>query len=87
MNYGIGVPHIISDPSKGTESSKKVMDGIIHSAMLTGFQRRAIDGIIESGIPGSSAKSKKSEPMTSKVTASKTPQTIGARHFPGSGYA
>jgi hypothetical protein len=66
------------------------MDGIIHSAMLTSFQRTAIDGIISSAVPSHEKKKsgkESSKPLVGKVKASKTPQDIGARHFQGSKYA
>lgn len=93
MQYGIGVPHIISDASTGKESEKRVMDGIIHSAMLTSTQRQDIDGLIQSAIPHGKEKesSKKhkggNKPAVTSTKGSKTPQDFGARHYPGSKYA
>jgi hypothetical protein len=87
MQYGVHTPTIISDPSKGRQSEKKVMDGIIHSAMLTPFQRTAMDGIVSSAMPGGKETKPKSEVVLEKVKPGKTKQTIGARHFPGSSFA
>ena len=90
MQYGMHAPTIIHDPSKGRQTEKKVMDGIIHSAMLTSFQRSSIDGIITSAVPSHEKKKggkESSKPLVSKVKASKTPQDIGMRHYQGSKYA
>lgn len=90
MEYTSFKPEIIRDASKGQQSEKTVADGILHSAMLTSFQRHAIDGIVNSGIPGKrhtdDAGSTK-DILTHKVSPSKTKQTIGSRHYPGSRYA
>ena len=60
--------------------------------MLTSEQRRDIHGLIQSAIPGADVHSRaehkpESEPRLKKVKPSKTPQTIGSRHFPGSSKA
>lgn len=66
------------------QSSKKVADGIIHSAMMTSFQRDAMDGIIKSAIPEKVAAPVK---QIHKSKPSKTPQAMGFVHYPGSKYA
>jgi hypothetical protein len=43
-------PPIIAHPSTAFMAPKKVMDGLIHSAMMTPFQTRAIDGLIRNDI-------------------------------------
>lgn len=83
MEYGRFQPTIIQDPSKVKQRENKVMDGVIQSAMLTAFQKQSIDGLIESAIPGG----KKSEPALTNVKASKTKQSIGNVHFPGSKFS
>ena len=76
--YGVAMPKIIQNAGKSRESEKKVADGIIQSAMLTPFQRGAIDGINQSGMP-------KAEGVTAvmKSKAPKTKQATGFVHFPG----
>jgi hypothetical protein len=74
---------IIRDPSKGKQSEKTIVDGIIKSSALSPFQREALDGILRSGQP---QKKPKSEPKLMKTSAPKTKQPIGHIHFPGSKY-
>ena len=76
-------PHVIKSAMTVDQSQKKVADGIIHSAMLTTFQRDALDGIIKSAMPEKGPAVK----ALSKSKASKTPQHFGSMHFPGSRYA
>ena len=87
MQYGAHIPQIISDPSKAHQSEKKVMDGIIHSAMLTGFQRKAIDGLVESGMPSHKRPAGKDGIETRRVKPSKTQTQVGAVHYGGSKFS
>ncbi len=79
----MSAPHVIKSAMTAEQSNKKVADGIIHSAMMTTFQRDAMDGIIKSAMPD---KGPAPNPLQ-KVKPSKTPQRMGAMHFPGSRYA
>jgi hypothetical protein len=76
-------PHVIKSAMTVDQSQKKVSDGILQSAMLTSFQRDAMDGIIKSAIP---EKGPAVKPLH-KSKASKTPQHFGSMHFPGARYA
>ena len=42
---------IIRDPSRGKQSERKIMDGVIHSGVLDTFQVGAVEGLVHSGIP------------------------------------
>jgi hypothetical protein len=75
--------HVIKSAMTADQSAKRVSDGIIESAMLTTFQRDAMDGIIKSAMP---EKGPAPKPLQ-KSKASKTPQRLGSVHFPGSRYA
>jgi hypothetical protein len=75
---------IIKDARRATESQRKVMDGIIHSAVLTEFQQEAIDGIVKSAIP--EGKRKESVPVLHKTKPGATKVDVGHVHFPGSRY-
>jgi hypothetical protein len=78
---------IIQSPAKEKMSEKKVMEGIIQSAMLTPTQREDIDGLIKSGLPESKRKrSSGAEIKLTSVKPSATKKDIGFRHFPGSPY-
>jgi len=80
-------PTILHGGSMQHESSKRVADGIIQSAMLTPFQRHAIEGMVNSGMPErrhtDDAKSTRGI-ETHRVKPSRTHQDIGAMHYPGS---
>jgi hypothetical protein len=64
-------------------SNRKVMDGIIHTAMVSEFQRSAIDGIVESGQPRNAPKLE----TMKKIKPSATKGSPGYRHYPGSSFA
>jgi len=76
--------HIIQNASSADQSNKKVADGIIQSAMLTSFQRQAMDGILDSAMPEKKGPAMKA---IQKTKPSKTPQHLGAVHYPGSRFA
>jgi len=87
MEYTSFRPEIIRDGGMKRQSERKVADGILHSAMLTSFQRHAIDGLINTGQMahhGSDDAHSVKDILTHKIKASATHQQIGARHFPGS---
>jgi hypothetical protein len=75
-------PTILHGGSMERQSSKQVADGIIQSAMLTPFQRHAIEGMVNSGIPEHRRSDGAVE--THSVKPSRTHQDIGAVHYPGS---
>jgi hypothetical protein len=72
---------IIKSAISERESGRKVMDGIIHSAMTSEFQRSAIDGLVESAIPSQHAKLE----TMGKIKPSATKGQPGYRSYPGSG--
>ena len=88
----VGSSHIIQNPAKAHESSRKVMDGVISSGVLSTFQENALDGIIKSGMTKkqeshSSGKGKGGKrPMTSSVKAPATKYQAGFVKYPGSSY-
>jgi hypothetical protein len=73
---------IIRSAMVAHESQRKVMDGIIHSAMLTSFQRQGMEGIIRGGYMG-----KKEQMPVVKGKMSKTPAKLGVVHYQGSRFA
>jgi len=80
---------IIRDPSSGQQSERKIMDGVIHSGVLNTFQVKAVDGLVQSGMPenrrgrhGASDNGKK--PMTHPSKKPATPYSPGFVHYPGS---
>jgi hypothetical protein len=81
------MPNLIHSPAKEKMSEKKVMEGLVHSAMLTPTQRGDIDGLIKSALPEGKRRehSGAAIPLT-PVKASATKGDIGARHYPGSPY-
>ena len=76
------MPNVISDAAKIQQTERRVMDGIVHSAMMTSFQRNAIDGIIKSAMPEKSPEVK----MVQSVRPAATKQDIGYVHYPGAKY-
>jgi len=82
--------HLIRDPAKEFMSKKDVMEGLIHTAMLTPDQREGLDGMIRNAIPvgmrrGENHSGGDVPVMSVKPFATKVDP--GARHFPGSRYA
>ena len=84
----MSMPQLIHSPAKEKMSEKKVMEGIIHSAMLTPTQRGDIDGLIKSGLPEGKRRREYSGSAVAlaSVKPSATKGDIGARHYPGSPY-
>ena len=83
----MSMPSIIVSPAKEKMSEKRVMEGIIHSAMLTPTQRGDIDGLIKSGVPEDKRRKYSGSSIArASVKASATRGDIGARHYPGSPY-
>ena len=84
----MSMPSIIVSPSKEKMSEKRVMEGVIHSAMLSPTQRGDIDGLVKSGLP--EGKRRREYSGTAVALASVKPAAtrgdIGARHYPGSPY-
>jgi len=74
-------PQIIKSGISERESSRKIMDGIIHSAMTSEFQRSAIDGLVESAHISGDAKLQ----TMMKSKASPTKGQPGYRSYPGAG--
>ncbi len=79
---------IIRNPAVGKESERKIMDGIIHSGVLNTFQTKAVDGLVQSGMPdhrrGISHKGK--APLTHPSKKPATPYAPGFVKYPGSNY-
>ena len=79
---------IIRDPSSGQQSERKIMDGIIHSGVLNTFQVKAVDGLVQSGMPehrrGISHKGDK--PLTHASKKPATPYSPGFVKYPGSSF-
>jgi len=79
---------IIRDPSSGQQSERKIMDGVIHSGVLNTFQVKAVDGLVQSGMPehrrGISHKGDK--PMTHPSKKPATPYSPGFLKYPGSSF-
>jgi hypothetical protein len=77
---------IIQNPAVGKETERTIMDGVIHSGLLNSFQQRAIDGLVQSGMPhhrrGVSHKGDK--PNLSKSKKPATPFSPGFVKYPGS---
>lgn len=84
MQYSSFVPKIISNPMASKQASRKIQDGILETAMLSPFQKNAIDGIVSSAMPGKPEPVKKNKISLVKIKPSKTKQDIGSVHFPGS---
>jgi hypothetical protein len=63
-------------------AGRKVMDGIIHSAMTSEFQRSAIDGLVESAQPRHAPQLDTMKKMKPSATKGKP----GYRHYPGSSF-
>jgi hypothetical protein len=85
--------HIIQNAAKGKESEQRVMDGIIHSGVLTTFQQNGLDGIIKSALPAKAQAEYKKDrsamgkkPMVSSVKAPATKFSPGFVKYPGSSY-
>lgn len=76
-------PQIIKSGITEQMKGRKVMDGIVHSAITSEFQRSAIDGLVESAQPSSAPKME----TMKKLKASPTKGSPGYRHYPGSSYA
>jgi len=74
-------PGIIKSAISEQMSGRKVMDGIIHSAMTSEFQRSAIDGLVESAHIKGDAKLQ----TMKKTKASATRGQPGYRSYPGAG--
>jgi hypothetical protein len=75
---------IIKDARRTTEAQKKIVDGIIHSAVLTEFQQEAVDGIVKTALPEKMRKSH--TPVLHKTAPGATKIDVGYVHFPGSRY-
>jgi hypothetical protein len=86
MEYGMKHPHIIQDSRRAHQTEHKVTEGIIDSAYLTSFQRQGMKHIVESAMPEKKMDDGKS-PSLHQGKASATKQSIGHRHFQGSGIA
>jgi hypothetical protein len=84
----MSMPAIIQSPAKEKMSEKKVMEGIVNSAMLTPTQRGDIDGLVKSGMPEGRRRREYSGTAVAlaSVKPSATKGDIGARHYPGSPY-
>ena len=78
----LSIPPIIANPAGAKQSEKKVVEGIIKSALFTPAQHEAIDGIVRSSLPG--VKHRASELI--KVHPSPTTLSIGNEHIPGTKY-
>lgn len=81
MDIAIRRPEIITNPSEGRTDSRKLMDGLVESSLMTSFQRQAIDGIISGAMPQAG---KPSGGQAGKVKPYATQQKSGTIHFPGS---
>ena len=81
------LPGIIRNPSEGQSSKSAVMDGIIHSSMLTPEQRQLMDGIVSSALPAGAKTHRKqngSNPALIKVGgAPATSRIPGIVQLPG----
>lgn len=73
------IPPIIANAAGAKQPEKKVMAGIINSALFTPAQHEAIDGIVRSSLPGDG----KRHSALFKVHPSKTHYDIGTEHIPG----
>ena len=84
----MSMPAIIQSPAKEKMSEKKVMEGIVNSAMMTPTQRGDIDGLVKSGMPEGRRRREYSGTAVAlaSVKPSATKGDIGARHYPGSPY-
>jgi hypothetical protein len=76
------IPPIIANAAGAKQPEKKVMEGIINSALFTPEQRGSMDGIVRSSLPGDG---KHRSPLI-KVHPSATAYTIGMEHIPGTNY-
>lgn len=88
--YGGSHPKIIKDTLKIHQSEKKVVDGIMHSAMIPDVQREAISGLIKTALPAGVAGKrvkKDAEPMLFPVHAPATHASPGHRRYPHGGKA
>ena len=81
---------IIQDPSRGRQSEKKLMDGIIHSGVLNSFQVAGVDGLIDSGMGHRGQKQPRGEKNAKPVLHSSkkpaTPYKPGFVKYPGSNF-
>jgi hypothetical protein len=83
-------PKIIRDTLKIHQSEKKVVDGIMSSAMIPDIQREAIGGLIKSALPAGVAgkrEPKEAKPMLFDARAPATHTAPGHRRLPHGGKA
>lgn len=77
-------PKLIKSASgSGEMKMTKSAAGVLKSAYLTGFQKQALSGVIDSAMPDKMGPKVK---MMGKVKAGKTKMDIGVVHYPGSKY-
>lgn len=74
-------PNIIEDASVKSSTERQIQQGILQDAMLTTFQRGAMDGLIQSAMP-----MRKDKMMTKvqKVKPGATKKEIGVVRYGGS---
>jgi hypothetical protein len=76
------MPPIIANASMAKQPERKVLAGVINSALFTPAQHEAIDGIVRSSLPGDG----KRHSELFKVHPSATAMSIGNEHIPGTLY-
>jgi hypothetical protein len=76
------IPPIIANAAGAKQPEKKVLAGVINSALFTPSQHEAIDGIVRSSLPGDG----KRHSELFKVHAGATHYDIGKEHIPGTMY-
>jgi len=76
-------PQVIKSGINEHMANRRVMDGIIHSAITSEFQRSAIDGLVESAQPRHAPRLE----TMKKLKASPTKGSPGYVHYPGSPFA
>ena len=76
------MPPIIANASSAKQPEKKVLAGVINSALFTTAQHEAIDGIVRSSLPGDG----KRHSALFKVVPGATAMSVGNEHVPGTLY-
>jgi hypothetical protein len=76
-------PSIIANPTAAKQPEKRVMEGILKSAILPS-QKHAIDGIVSTGLPENKRNGHGPEMM--RVEPGATKYKMGVGHIPGTKY-
>jgi hypothetical protein len=76
------IPPIIVNAAGAKQSERRVMEGVLNSALFTPQQEEMADGIVRSGLPDKHSKVK----QLHHIKAGATKYNIGVQHIPGTRY-